>query len=572
MPRHILLRGLSLLAALGLFLVFGCSSDSTDPIVPGDPVDETAPLVVDLDPHPLESDVPLDAAIQVRFTEPMDPASVAAALTLSHGTVVDVTWSQAGNEALITHTPWPEGTPVTLTVGSSAADPAGNTLPQAFGTTFYTRSSLPVMIDHDFFSPSTAVPPNGYFIIQFSHPMDLFSIFNAATVTENPPLGAEKRAVPGIRVGTFEGDYSRVKIIWDGELTPLSRYAFTLSTDAETREGTNLSEEFTLYFTAGAANDETPPYILSTSPALDSVVAPGLKVITVTFSEPIDPGYREPGIRSGLLDMFMPREPVWNAAGDEMTAYLMGDLPEGVRFYAIWESANLYDMCGNWNPTPDSLSFFTSGEASLLPVREDLFLFYQYSDDDKAPDTLMRQSIQNVRGDMFERVLDRFTDTGYDEEWERWYMRTDARNILLRGFREDGDDLMLDPAVTYLPHPMGSTWNGTTRLTVDGQTVDMAYSATASDPERVYWGRGKVSGGVYLDNCRDVELTYTMTPVGGTQPVQTGMDYLQLCPGLGILYLDSEGETFDEGVQVDSWYNSLGLYFVSFDDDSNPPR
>lgn len=563
MTRHILLTAL----LLGLLLLSACGDDATDPGLPPDPVDETAPLVVSLDPGHLQNAVPVSGILRVRFSEPVDTTTLADALNLTHGEVDGFTWNDDEDEVLISHTPWPDGEEVTFTVGSGVTDLAGNTLPQAFSTTFFTSSPDPVMVAHDFFAPATAVPVNGYIVLQFSHPMELNSIFNASTLNMDPPPGTEKAAA-AIRVGTVDGDYSRVKIIWDGDLAPATRYEYVLSTDARTRDGAYLSVGFSLQFVTAAGVDETPPYVLSTSPALDSVVAPNVGTITVTFSEPIDPSYREPGIRSALLDMFMAREPVWNAAGDEMTVYLAADLPAGVRFYAIWEDANLYDMCGNWNPEPDSLSFQTAGEAALVPVREDLRWYYTYSWGDKAPQ-FVRQTLENLGGGRFDRVLMLYTGTGFDDQLERYHMGLDDGTVTFRGFVDDGQDIMFNPPIAYIPHPLTATWSGETTVTMDGVPVTLSYAGERSEPYRDYYHPRKISGGTYLDDCVDVEIHYTMTLPGETEPFQTGTDYLGLCPGLGFRYAESEGYEYDGGVEVGEWYDSLGLMGLGFDDRFN---
>ncbi|MCK9995868.1 MAG: Ig-like domain-containing protein [Candidatus Krumholzibacteria bacterium] len=564
MSYRLSIRWLSLLAAFGLVILSGCSdSDPATPANNNPDLDTTTPLVVNMTPDNHDNGVDLDRDIQIFFNEPMAQATLNGALTLSSGTVGDITWNDNGTVATVTHSTWAEATTVAVTVGTDLTDLAGNGIPQAFTSTFYTYSSVPAMVGYDFFGPSTAVPTDGFFIISFSEEMDLDSILAAYTLTEDL---SKITALPGIIVGTFDGDYRQVTFRWDGQLTPLHTYHFSISTEAMTRTGTHLDQAFTLDFTAGTTVDETPPYIVSTEPALDTIVDPDLETITITFSERIDPRYDTPNSMSAMLDIFMAREPVWNDAGDELTVYLHRPLPSGIRFYAIWNESELHDIAGNHSTSADSLSFTTSGESSLFPVYEDLRIYYDIEEAKNFPQ-MARQTFENINGDDFERVLNKLTPSGYDDPMENWYMTTSGTDLMFRGFREGSGNIMFTPAINYLPGPLPETWSGTSTVATGEGTLNMNYTGTFVETYRWHLPFDKgFTDGVFLDNCVEVELYHEMVPAGSDVAVETGIDHIYLCPGLGVLHLETEGHEYEDGEMVDSWADAIGFKAASFDD------
>lgn len=72
-------------------------------------------------------------------------------------------------------------------------------------------------------------------------------------------------------------------------LSPSTTYTATITTDVRDSSGTPLANEYVWIFTTGAALDTTAPAVLSTSPANLAVGVPIRKVLSVTFSEPMDP-------------------------------------------------------------------------------------------------------------------------------------------------------------------------------------------------------------------------------------------------------------------------------------------
>lgn len=556
------MRRSSFLLILILGFLAGCSSDSTAPNENPVPTDTTAPLVLSLNPDDLDNGVDLDEAVVIHFSEPMLESSLAPALEMTAGSVEDITWNAASTVATVTHTVWAEGTEVVVSVGTGVTDLAGNSLPISFHSTFYTFSNVPVMMGYNFFGPLDAVPLNGYLILQFSDPMDLDSVLAAATLTEDP-VG---KSVPGMIVGAMDGDYRRVRLRWDGALIALHHYHLTVGTGAMTQTGVHLSDGFTIDFTAGSELDETPPYILSTSPTLDSVVDPDLDHIIITFSEPIDLQYDSPNSMAAMIPLFMAREPVWNAAGDQLTVYMNGPLPKGIRYYAIWNAGELVDIAGNFNTSADSLSFSTSGESSLMPLRDDLKLYFHYSEDG-GDIQLARCTLENISGDNFERILSGYSEKGFDQVLDHWYAAWAGGDLMLRGFQDDDGDMMFDPAVQYLPAALSQTWSGSSTFTGGDGLMNLTYSGTRNGTFRYRLDFDKVAAdGLFLDNCIEMEILHTVIPEGASDPVETGSEYVAFCPGLGIIAMESETTEHAPG-EADVTWESGYEFFTSATDD-----
>ena len=148
----------------------------------------------------------------------------------------------------------------------------------------------------------------------------------------------------------------------------------------------------------------------------------------------------------------------------------------------------------------------------------------------------------------------------------RQELRTDGQDLLFRGFMEGGSPVMFNPALTYLPGPLTATWAGSSTISMEDQTVVLAFLGAHTGTERQYFDFNKISGGTYLDNCVSVELYHSLTLLGESTPFETGTDWVYLCPGLGIIGFESEGTEFEDGVEVDSWSNSFYLRGAAIDD------
>ena len=356
-------------------------------------------------------------------------------------------------------------------------------------------------------------------------------------------------------------------------LDALTTYTITIGADAETNGGTPLGQPAVATFTTGGEVDETGPRILSVWPAVDAVVPTDLATVTVTFTEPVDPYRLQPTEMSALLELFLAREPVWNAAGDRMTLYLQHPLPAGVRLYGVFDESSIYDLVGNSNTATDSVSFTTAGTASLFPVRSDLKIYYYASG--MGPYSMVRQTIGNIVGSTFERMLTRWDGTGFSDVQDHWRMSRGSGDLLLNGFIEDSGTVTFSPALTFLTLPVLAQWSGTSSGTNDGGAFTMAYTAVADGPyrERFSLDRDKApDSGTYFDGCYTVEIQYSLTAAGAAAPFETGEISTYYTPGLGIYALEQYGYEYDGETVVDDWEESYWLLGAALDDRYENPR
>lgn len=538
----------------------GCGGDD-DPADPApDPVNDNglAPLVVEVTPGDRQLGVALDADLLVRFSEPMDPATAAGAVTLASGEITGLTWSDDATRLTITHTAWSEAQAVTLNVGTALRDAAGHPLVQEFSTTFFTWSAVPTLLEIFHSEDLDAWPLNNWLILAFSEALDRSSLSGALTIAVTGGEGV----VPSYSSGTWNGDASTVAIYPFADWSPLTTYTLTISTAAHTPGQVHLAEPVVVTFTTGSEADEEGPAILAVYPELGAVVAPDLDHVSITFSEPVNPTSVQPNAMAGLLEVFAARDPVWNAAGDELTLYLAGPLPAGIRLYVIFEAGRLRDFAGNGAAATDSLSFTVSGDPELWPVRADLRTYFSFDGDEGSGE--MRQTMTNIDGAAFQRVMTLGDDGVFTTEVERWSMRNTGEAVSLLSMTGDGQTTLFSPAAVYAPLPVPASWTGTAAMTVDGQTAQISYSGEFLEfvRESGPWhkdSREPISTTLYYDNCVRYQLTHSLVPQGETMPTETGVDDVLLCPGLGIFHLYSEWTEYQDGVAVGSGESSLGF-------------
>ncbi|MBU1495108.1 MAG: Ig-like domain-containing protein, partial [Actinobacteria bacterium] len=171
-------RILTLFALLPLLaMLASCSSDDTT--TPDEDTD--APVVVQVDPNQDETDVAVGEDVTIVFNEDMDPATADGNVTLSHGTITDLDWLD-DKTLEVAHGDWPEGTEVTVTVGTGLADVAGNALAQAFAWSFWTWTNDVILQNTLPENGATGVPINTQVWLGFSRAMNGATLPGAITV------------------------------------------------------------------------------------------------------------------------------------------------------------------------------------------------------------------------------------------------------------------------------------------------------------------------------------------------------------------------------------------------------
>jgi hypothetical protein len=194
-----------------------------------------------------------------------------------------VTYSSATRTATFTPSAQLSGsTGYTLTVTTGAKDVAGNSLASAFSASFTTEDVTPPVVLST--SPSNGavdVLVNSNITVTFSEAM------NAATITGSTiTLKVTATSAPVAGAVTYNATTNVATFTPTAALPGSTGYTVTVTTGVKDVAGNSMGSAFTSSFTTA---DITPPTVISTSPASGSVGVLINSVVTVTFSEAMNP-------------------------------------------------------------------------------------------------------------------------------------------------------------------------------------------------------------------------------------------------------------------------------------------
>ncbi|MBK8788293.1 MAG: Ig-like domain-containing protein [Chitinophagaceae bacterium] len=243
-------------------------------------VDGVCPLVLSTDPAAGATSVALNKVITVTFNEIMNPATITqATFTITGATPVVGTITYSGNTATFTpSTPLTVNTTYTGRITTAVKDENGNALQTDYVWTFSTGATLaPVVIATDPLNNATGVPLNKTITATFNMPMDMLTI-NGTTFT----VRQGTTAVAG--VVTYNGTTAYFTPALP--LTLNTVYTATITTGAKNTAGTPLAGNYVWTFTTGTL---TAPTVISTDPVNNATSVVLNKVISATFSEPMNP-------------------------------------------------------------------------------------------------------------------------------------------------------------------------------------------------------------------------------------------------------------------------------------------
>ena len=138
----------------------------------------------------VESRQSLDGAVTFDFATPMDPASVAAALSVDPATRVSLAWLDSGRKLLITSVDgWAPETYYTISISAAARDASGAALPDSLRTAFYTRGPTGARIVATQPLAGGRISPESAFIVAFDRPVDAAAARAAFRI--DPPVAGE---------------------------------------------------------------------------------------------------------------------------------------------------------------------------------------------------------------------------------------------------------------------------------------------------------------------------------------------------------------------------------------------
>jgi Ice-binding-like/Bacterial Ig-like domain len=241
----------------------------------------TAPTVIATDPVNNATSVVLNKVISATFSEAMNPLTInATSFTLMQGAIIipgTVTYS--GNTAYFTPTiSLLPGSVFTATITTGARNVAGTPLANNYVWTFTTGTAIaPAVISTDPADNATGVALNKTVTATFNMAMDPLTI-NSTTFTVKQ--GAT--TVPG--TVTYSGSTASFNSTLP--FTANTIYTATITTGAKNVAGTPLANNYTWTFTTGT---NLAPTVISTDPVNNALNVTLSKVITATFSMPMDP-------------------------------------------------------------------------------------------------------------------------------------------------------------------------------------------------------------------------------------------------------------------------------------------
>lgn len=466
------------LLALGLA---ACSSsdDPTEP-VGGGGGDTTAPQVAATDPASNDTGVSQDEEITITFNEPMDPATATGNITLSSGAVTSATWTDT-RTLVVDHSAWAEGATITVTVGSALADAAGNTLAAAYPFSFYVYSSDLTVLDNSPADGATGINRDASIQLLFSNQVTRSSLEANTTVTS--------AAAPAGYDFTTNGDGSAVTIMVTETLPAGTEITVTVGADVATGGGQTLGTDFVFSFTTGTDVDNTPPTVVSSSPAVGSSFDPDFGYFQITFSEPVDPMSFEPSswnAEAALILMNIDATPAFTEGGTVVTVPLPLSLPAGLPIEIVFSA--ITDLAGNALASPWVFEATVAGAADYYPVADNLEMtFEDYREDGTQGSSTPDNSGGGTRYlKMVMQDDDSFLLGGYEEDFTTLRDTPDiykkvSNQLQWLGF-VSGDPqgtqqaVYFNTPVKYLPLPLATgTWTSSTSVTVPDEG---SYTAT----------------------------------------------------------------------------------------------
>jgi len=235
---------------------------------------EASPTVF-TDPANLATEVPLTKVVTAIFSTPMDPLTInATTFTIKQGTtVIPGSFSYLGSTA--SFTPTSALTPNTLytgTITTGAKTVLGTPMANNFVWTFTT--SVPPTVITDPVNNASGVILNKIVTATFSVPMDPTSL-TATTFT------IKQGTTPVVGTVTYTG--STATFVHALAFAPNTTYTGTITAGAKNVLGTPLAADYVWTFTTGISPT------LTTDPANNTTNVVLNKVVTATYSVPMDP-------------------------------------------------------------------------------------------------------------------------------------------------------------------------------------------------------------------------------------------------------------------------------------------
>ena len=255
--------------------------------------DIVPPFVNSITPNNGATNVAVNTAVNIQFSETMDASTInntnitvknTATSAPVAGTVTYTTVNSIG-----TFTPTASlsnGTQYTVTVSTGVKDLSGNQMTAPFVSSFTTAAAPdntpPTVLSTSPTDGATNVAVSTVVTATFSEAMDATTIngttFTLKTTSGSTPVAGTVAYDAGTKTATFTPTSA---------LSNSTGYTATITTGAKDAAGNQLAANKVFAFTTIA--DTTPPTVTSTTPADNATGVPVGTTVTVTFSEAMDP-------------------------------------------------------------------------------------------------------------------------------------------------------------------------------------------------------------------------------------------------------------------------------------------
>jgi large repetitive protein len=237
------------------------------------------------------TDVPINTAFMVQFSEQVDPATLTPqtfyltdAVT---GQTVPGTLQTDPSDFNVTFVPQAflsVGRQYSVTLTSGILNTTQNPFPGAsynFTTGFATQMQGPTVTGVSPANAATGVPLNSLVVAQFNEPVDVISAITGFQFLQggNPVPGAI-----ALSNGSTQLTFTPL-----AALAPATMYTIAVASQITDVAGNRLMNPGTFTFTTGAASDGSSPSVATVSPLNNAAGVPTNAVVQLQFSKQLDP-------------------------------------------------------------------------------------------------------------------------------------------------------------------------------------------------------------------------------------------------------------------------------------------
>ena len=328
--------------------------------------DTTAPTLLSTSPVGGATGVPVNARVQLAFSEPISSTSLATAVvTFNAGaTTVPGATSLATNGLTLTFTPaaaLSANTAYTFSI-TGLTDRSGNPLGPV-NLAFTTSTSAtpdttgPMLLTMSPANGATGVATNTPIVLTFSEPIspasiDASSVNGSRTIALFATVGTSQVAIPAS--ASVAG--AVVTLTPLAPLPPNARIdVYIVYNDYPRDLVGNISQSYQRTFnTATGTGDTTPPTVLSVTPGTGATGIGLNAAVTVQFSEPVTLPFNSIGLFNGSQRLSTGFSP----SADGRMATITTTLPAS-SVISVAATPDVRDLAGN--PLADFVSQFTTG-------------------------------------------------------------------------------------------------------------------------------------------------------------------------------------------------------------------